>query len=103
MIITKQSGIVLYRKVFLKSIDKPIITAGLIIALHKWSAQTIGLPISYVELSNCMKQILFYSFLTTSICIRNISLSFGSIVTDRPSFTFALMRSFVHNGQGLCA
>lgn len=51
MIIASASGIVLYRKVLLKTVDSMI--SGLIIALQKRSTELLGLPVSYVELENC--------------------------------------------------
>jgi hypothetical protein len=50
MIISGRGGIVLYRKVFTKSVNQPRMIAGLVTALCEYASGNIGLPIAYMEL-----------------------------------------------------
>jgi hypothetical protein len=51
MIISGKSGIVLFRKVFVKSLAQPRMIAGLVTALCNFSADALALPIAYMQLS----------------------------------------------------
>lgn len=52
MIISGRGGIVLYRKVFTKTLQQPRLIAGLVTALCEFSCGSIGLPVAHIELEN---------------------------------------------------
>lgn len=50
MIVSGRGAIVLYRKVFVKSIGQPRMIAGLVTALCEYATGAIGLPVAYMEM-----------------------------------------------------
>lgn len=52
MIISGKSGIVLFRKVFVKSLAQPRLIAGLVTALCNFSQDALLVPIAYMELTS---------------------------------------------------
>lgn len=52
LIISGRGGIVLYRKVFTKSLNQPRLVAGLITALCEFAVRSVGQPASTIELEN---------------------------------------------------